>query len=130
MTTPTTGRAAALTSLALSLTLAAGQLRRSRSPPPQPAASTTAVPFYSDRQAGIVTPAQDRLHFAAFDVTAGTKTGDLADLLRVWTRAAARMCNGDPAMPGGQGELAPPLDTRSEEHTSELQSRPHLVCRL
>src|SRR5215813_8846409 len=22
------------------------------------------------------------------------------------------------------------LDTRSEEHTSELQSRPHLVCRL
>src|SRR6266540_2132295 len=80
-------------------------------PPPQPAASTTAVPFYSDRQAGIITPAQDRLHFAAFDVTAGTKTGDLADLLRVWTRAAARMCNGDPAMPGGQGELAPPLDT-------------------
>src|SRR2546422_7122873 len=24
----------------------------------------------------------------------------------------------------------PPLDTRSEEHTSELQSRLHLVCRL
>src|SRR3989442_11965487 len=23
-----------------------------------------------------------------------------------------------------------PLDVRSEEHTSELQSRPHLVCRL
>src|SRR5690554_7691881 len=23
-----------------------------------------------------------------------------------------------------------PLQTRSEEHTSELQSRPHLVCRL
>src|SRR5690554_3883050 len=23
-----------------------------------------------------------------------------------------------------------PLDARSEEHTSELQSRPHLVCRL
>src|SRR5690625_5615489 len=27
----------------------------------------------------------------------------------------------------GQGELKPP---RSEEHTSELQSRGHLVCRL
>src|SRR5690554_8151164 len=26
--------------------------------------------------------------------------------------------------------LAPPEVTRSEEHTSELQSRPHLVCRL
>src|SRR5690554_7788559 len=24
----------------------------------------------------------------------------------------------------------PPKSTRSEEHTSELQSRPHLVCRL
>src|SRR5690554_6608860 len=25
---------------------------------------------------------------------------------------------------------AKPIETRSEEHTSELQSRPHLVCRL
>src|SRR5690554_7406698 len=25
---------------------------------------------------------------------------------------------------------SPALPTRSEEHTSELQSRPHLVCRL
>src|SRR5579872_6898138 len=25
--------------------------------------------------------------------------------------------------------LPPPLPVRSEEHTSELQSRPHLVCR-
>src|SRR5690554_7531599 len=31
-----------------------------------------------------------------------------------------------------QGSLPKPLfiDFRSEEHTSELQSRPHLVCRL
>src|SRR3989442_9451673 len=27
-------------------------------------------------------------------------------------------------------EVAPVLEARSEEHTSELQSRPHLVCRL
>src|SRR3989442_11664623 len=26
--------------------------------------------------------------------------------------------------------IAPPASNRSEEHTSELQSRPHLVCRL
>src|SRR3989442_8758143 len=26
--------------------------------------------------------------------------------------------------------LIRPVETRSEEHTSELQSRPHLVCRL
>ena len=31
---------------------------------------TGTVPFHGDRQAGIVTAAQDRLHFAAFDVTA------------------------------------------------------------
>src|SRR5436305_10137122 len=32
-------------------------------------------------------------------------------------------------LPGGVARLGePPL--RSEEHTSELQSRPHLVCRL
>src|SRR5690554_7472597 len=28
------------------------------------------------------------------------------------------------------GRLTQLLDRRSEEHTSELQSRPHLVCRL
>jgi deferrochelatase/peroxidase EfeB len=78
--------------------------------PPRPALAMQAVPFYGDRQAGIVTPQQDRLHFAAFDVTA-TSAGALADLLRVWTRAAARMCNGDPVVPGGQGSLAPPADT-------------------
>src|SRR5690554_7514696 len=27
-------------------------------------------------------------------------------------------------------KIATPSDSRSEEHTSELQSRPHLVCRL
>src|SRR5690554_8107431 len=36
--------------------------------------------------------------------------------------------------PPGAGETASPLyerpKQRSEEHTSELQSRPHLVCRL
>jgi deferrochelatase/peroxidase EfeB len=78
--------------------------------PPQPAPSTRAVPFYAGRQAGIVTPQQDQLHFAAFDVTT-TSRDDLADLLRVWTRAAARMCNGEPAVPGGPNQAAPPFDT-------------------
>jgi deferrochelatase/peroxidase EfeB len=78
--------------------------------PPKPAPATQAVPFYADRQAGIVTPQQDRLHFAAFDVTT-TKREELADLLRVWTRAAARMCNGDPAVPGDPDPTAPPPDT-------------------
>ena len=29
---------------------------------------TGSVPFYGEHQAGIATPAQDRLHFAAFDL--------------------------------------------------------------
>src|SRR3712207_7481814 len=35
------------------------------------------------------------------------------------------------ALEGGPGKTEDdPLDPRSEEHTSELQSRQHLVCRL
>jgi deferrochelatase/peroxidase EfeB len=78
--------------------------------PAAPALAWKAIPFYGARQAGIITPQQDRLHFAAFDVTT-TKASELRDLLRVWTRAAARMCNGDPASPGGADPNAPPADT-------------------
>src|SRR3989442_3161155 len=35
-----------------------------------------------------------------------------------------------PARQGGRAARARPRRDRSEEHTSELQSRPHLVCRL
>ena len=52
------------------------------------------LPFYGDHQAGIVTPAQDRLAFATFNVLPGTTRGDLRDLLRDWTTAAARMTQG------------------------------------
>jgi deferrochelatase/peroxidase EfeB len=82
-------------------------------PPPRTPLAQEAIPFYGVHQAGIITPVQDRLQFAAFDVTTD-KRGDLLNLLRVWTRAAARMCNGDPAVPAVPGELvamAPPRDT-------------------
>ena len=58
-------------------------------------------PFYGTHQAGIVTPAQDRLHFAAFDVTTGSRD-ELIGLLKDWTEAAARMTQGS-----GAGELGP-----------------------
>src|SRR5687767_15249544 len=32
--------------------------------------------------------------------------------------------------PGAVGEAVPPVEVRSEEHTSELQSLAYLVCRL
>ncbi|MGL5864880.1 MAG: iron uptake transporter deferrochelatase/peroxidase subunit [Dermatophilaceae bacterium] len=64
------------------------------------AASDGVVPFRGDHQAGIVTPAQDRLHFVALDVT--TKDpAELRDLLSRWTRAAERMTYGAEAAPGG-----------------------------
>src|SRR5689334_21562846 len=52
-------------------------------------------PFHGRHQAGIVTPAQDRLHFAAFDVTA-TSRAELLLLLKAWTAAAAAMTQGRP----------------------------------
>src|SRR3989442_8102695 len=50
--------------------------------------------------------------------------------------AAADQCCGGPGRPGGFQKKRKSVDLggrriiRSEEHTSELQSRPHLVCRL
>ena len=55
--------------------------------------SADRYPFYGRHQAGIVTPAQDRLYFAAFDVTA-TSRAELILLLRAWTAAAAAMTQG------------------------------------
>ncbi len=71
---------------------------------------TGSVPFYGAHQAGIDTPAQDRLHFAAFDLVDDDPTA-LRELLREWSAAAAEMTRG--AMIGDvNGEPpAPPDDT-------------------
>ncbi|HZE37885.1 MAG TPA: iron uptake transporter deferrochelatase/peroxidase subunit [Stackebrandtia sp.] len=71
------------------------------------------VGFHGEHQAGITTPAQDRLHFAAFDVTTDSRD-ELIDLLKQWTKAASRMCSGDYAGPGGAVSAnvdLPPDDT-------------------
>lgn len=83
--------------------------------PPLAAAASTSDPvgFYGERQAGIVTPAQDRLHFVAFDVVTKNRA-ELVDMLQEWTAAAARMTQGKDAgtfgAVGGHPE-APPDDT-------------------
>jgi deferrochelatase/peroxidase EfeB len=68
--------------------------------------------FRGARQAGITTPAQDRLHFAAFDVTTDSRE-ELVDLLRRWTLAAEQMTAGEPAGEGAVGGdvRRPPDDT-------------------
>ncbi|KPC84578.1 iron uptake transporter deferrochelatase/peroxidase subunit [Streptomyces sp. NRRL S-4] len=74
--------------------------------------SGAAVPFHGAHQAGIATAVQDRLHFAAFDVTTGDRA-ELAALLKEWTRAAERMTAGRAVGEGAYGGAAeaPPDDT-------------------
>jgi hypothetical protein len=45
------------------------------------------IPFYGAHQAGIITPAPDRLAFGAMNVVDGTSRADLRDLLQAWTTA-------------------------------------------
>src|SRR3954470_17022225 len=76
-------------------------------------AATDAVPFTGAHQAGIVTPAQDRLHFVAFDVITDDRD-ELVEMLQAWTAAARRMTAGQDAgevgaVDGGQYEV--PDDT-------------------
>lgn len=71
------------------------------------------IPFRGAHQAGITTPAQDRLHIVALDVTT-TDAAVLRALLDQWTVAAERMTTGQEAAPGGfdgGGLQAPPDDT-------------------
>jgi deferrochelatase/peroxidase EfeB len=70
--------------------------------------------FFGAHQAGIVTPVQEHLHFAAFDMMARTNRDDLISLLQDWSYAAARMTQGlDVSATGSVGGSleAPPDDT-------------------
>ncbi len=68
------------------------------------------VPFYGTHQAGIATPAQDRLVFATLNVVDGADRTALRDLLSDWSDAAAKMTKGQ--LVGEDSDLdAPPLDT-------------------
>jgi len=69
------------------------------------------IPFDGAHQAGIITPAQDRLHFAAFDLADGAGRDDLRELLAMWTAAARRMTAGLPAGAAASDPAAPPTDT-------------------
>ncbi len=71
---------------------------------------TGTAPFHGDHQAGIATPQQDRLHFAAFDLTTD-RPSDLRELMRAWSAAAAEMTAGDLIGDDKRQQLAPPDDT-------------------
>ena len=71
-----------------------------------------AVAFHGANQAGIATPVQDRLHFAAFDVQTDDRA-EFVQMLKDWTAAARRMTGGKAVGEGAYGGLAeaPPDDT-------------------
>ena len=72
---------------------------------------TGSVPFYGEHQAGIDTAAQDRLHFAAFDLVAGVSGAELRELMRDLSRAAAEMTGGEMIGDVNTLQVAPPEDT-------------------
>ncbi len=68
-------------------------------------------PFQGEHQSGITTPAQDRLHFATFDVTTESRA-ELVALLQTWTAAAREMTQGTQVGDGAPTSYdAPPTDT-------------------
>ena len=76
--------------------------------------ASASYPFFGVHQSGIVTAAQDRLHFASFDVGDGVTRAELVELLKDWSYAASRLTAGLDVSPTGAtgGELlAPPDDT-------------------
>jgi deferrochelatase/peroxidase EfeB len=93
---------------------AGGYLARSAQGAADPAGAAgkpgQTVPFYGAHQAGIATPAQDRLAFGALSVVPGATRAVLRDLLREWTGAAVRMTQGRLVGPSADPQV-PPADT-------------------
>ncbi|MFE1299711.1 iron uptake transporter deferrochelatase/peroxidase subunit [Streptomyces sp. NPDC058731] len=101
--------------LALGAAVAGGAVAMTRTGDdmdPAAADAGGAVDFHGAHQAGIATPVQDRLHFAAFDVTT-TDRAAFVQMLKDWTEAARRMTAGQAVGEGAYGGLAeaPPDDT-------------------
>ena len=73
------------------------------------AADDQRVPFFGEHQSGVVTPAQDRLYFASYDLTTRDRAEVIA-LLKRWTAAAELLCGGA-ALGEDDPAIAPPADT-------------------
>ena len=74
------------------------------------AESSGAAPFDGEHQAGIATPVQDRLHFAAFDLETESRA-ELRELMEAWSAAARQMTEGRMIGAENTNPLAPPDDT-------------------
>jgi deferrochelatase/peroxidase EfeB len=116
------GAAAAAAGLAAGVGVAAGYGIRSAGDDASAAAGTAAgtgdpadradavVPFYGPRQAGISTTQQERLMFAALDVTT-TDVEELQRMLGRWAAIAARLTEGQQVSDSPVRPEQPPFDT-------------------
>lgn len=77
--------------------------------PAETSAPRNRIEFFGEHQAGIITPSQEHLQFATFDLVTDTLS-DLRELLRAWSAAAAALARGQPIGPLDTGP-APPVDT-------------------
>lgn len=68
------------------------------------------VPFWGAHQAGIATPQQPHTYFAALDIVTAKRDAVIA-MLKTWTKAAANMTAGRPAMPLGEDLSVPAPDS-------------------
>jgi deferrochelatase/peroxidase EfeB len=73
--------------------------------------SAAVVPFRGRHQAGIATPAQDRLLFASYDLATSATRDSIIELLKAWTDAADRLTQGHDVGDPATNEYAPPTDT-------------------
>ncbi|MEK4239349.1 iron uptake transporter deferrochelatase/peroxidase subunit [Paenibacillus sp. FSL H7-0714] len=77
---------------------------------PTVASDADSIPFYGSHQAGILTPAQNFIYFAAFDLTT-TKLSDVKKLMQAWTTAAASLTTGSLIGDVNDNPNLPPSDT-------------------
>jgi deferrochelatase/peroxidase EfeB len=87
-----------------------GIARGTQSSPKAPTIPSARVRFYGAHQAGIATPAQDRLAFAAFDVTSQSSEA-VQEMLGIWAAAAAQMTAGLAIGAVQTAPQSPPVDT-------------------
>ncbi|MNW39480.1 putative deferrochelatase/peroxidase EfeN precursor [compost metagenome] len=72
--------------------------------------SNHAVEFYGQHQSGIITPAQNFMVFAAFDLTTSS-ISDVRKLFQSWTKSAAEMSSGQLIGEDNNNLNLPPSDT-------------------
>lgn len=88
---------------------------RSASAPVEATSATAlaedSVPFYGNHQAGILTPSQNFIYFAAFDLSTAAKLSDVKMLFQSWTTAAASLTSGQLVGHMNDNPNLPPTDT-------------------